>query len=350
MSTEKRKREHLAPFKDTGVPARKATTWLECVHLVHQPLPELALDEVDISVTFAGHPFRAPLFITGMTGGTEEARAVNRTLARVAERMGIGFGLGSQRAMVEDPTLAETYAVRDCAPNVFLAGNIGGVQLARLPLATVQDMVSRVQADALCVHLNPAQELVQAGGDRDFRGVASAIKEAVAHLTVPIIVKEVGCGVSREAARRLIDLGVRHLDTAGLGGTSWVGVELLRGGRDSDPDLAAFWDWGIPTAASVLEVAGLGLEVIASGGIRTGLDAARAIALGATLVGVAAPVLQAYFLGGEALVQARLEAIVMGIKQAMLLTGSRDIWAFQKAPKVLLTPLLEWVRQRGGNE
>ncbi len=343
---ESRKQEHLAPFRGDGVPSRGATTWLECVHLVHRALPEQHADEVDVSTIFAGRPFSAPLFVTGMTGGTAEAAAINRGIARVAGRLGIGFGLGSQRAMLADPRLASTYQVRDAAPDVFLAGNIGGTQLASTPLDQVREMLDRVGADALCVHLNPAQEMVQPEGDRDFRGVSEAIEDAVRGLGKPVIVKEVGAGISREVAERLRDLGVRHLDVAGVGGTSWVGAELVRRGGDPDPEAAAYWDWGIPTAAALAEVADLGFETIASGGIRNGLDVARSIALGATLAGTASPVIQAWFRGGEQAVADCLTGMIDGLKMAMVLPGSRNLADLRAAPRVITGGLLEWMRQR----
>ncbi|MBM4398577.1 MAG: type 2 isopentenyl-diphosphate Delta-isomerase [Deltaproteobacteria bacterium] len=346
FGAERRKQEHLAPFRKGGVAAREATTWLECVRLVHCALPDLSVADVDLSTSFAGRTLRAPLFVTGMTGGTPEARLLNAEVARVAGRLGIGFGLGSQRAMIVDPGLAPTYEVRAAAPDVFLAGNIGGVQLASLPLEAVARMLETVGADALCVHLNPAQELVQPEGDRDFRGVLDAIRRAVRGLPVPVIVKEVGAGISRETAIRLRDAGVRCLDVAGVGGTSWVGVEAVRRGSESDPELRALWDWGLPTAAAVAEVADLGLEVIASGGIRTGVEAARALALGASVAGVAAPVASAWFEGGEEAVERVLSRMIDGVRAAFVLTGSRSLADLRAAPRIVTGPLREWIEAR----
>jgi isopentenyl-diphosphate delta-isomerase len=244
-------------------------------------------------VSFLGKALRAPLILTGTTGGTPVARSINRDLAQVAEELGIAFGLGSQRAMLEHPDLEETYRVRDVAPTVFLAGNLGGVQLAAIPTETVRTLLDRVGADALCIHLNPAQEMVQPGGDRDFRGVQEAIERTARNLAVPCIVKEVGCGLSREAALSLAASGIAALDAAGAGGTSWVAVDLAVEAT-ARPRPEAFRDWGIPTAAAIGEA----LEraaVIGSGGVRTGLDIARALALGATLAGIAAPAIQAWF-------------------------------------------------------
>jgi len=340
--TERRKRDHLEPFRRGGVPARAATTWLEHVWLEHCALPELAADELDLSTEFAGRSFRAPLFVTGMTGGTPEAGRINAELAAVAERLGLGFGLGSMRAMFERPELLASYQVRAAAPRVFLAGNLGAAQLRTLGLARVREGLAAVGADALCVHLNPAQELAQPEGERDFRGLGAAIAEAVAGLGLPVIVKETGAGLGRRAGRALRELGVRWVDAAGVGGTSWVGVELARQGAVAR-GLDCFWDWGVPTAAAVAELVDEGLEVQASGGVRTGLDVARALALGARLAGLAAPVLGAYFQGGPAAAERLLDGVLEGLRAAMLLTGCRDLGALRAAPRRLVGPLRAWL-------
>ncbi len=344
--TMHRKKDHLELFRSEPVDARWATSLLECVHLVPCSLPECALNDIDLSTTYAGRSFRAPLFICGITGGTAEAAAINRALAAVAEEFGIGFGLGSQRAMIDNDSLTETYAVREAAPTAFIAGNIGGVQAARHPSDTIRRLVERIGADALCVHLNPAQELLQPEGDRSFHGVLAAIERLVRDLPVPVIVKETGAGISRETAIRLRNAGVCHLDVSGVGGTSWTGVEILRTRRDRDPQALAFWDWGIPTAAAICETADLGMELIASGGIRTGLDAARALALGATLAGFASPVLRAYYAGGIEEARRYVASVIEGLRAAVLLTGSRTVGDLARAPRVIKSPLREWVSQR----
>lgn len=345
--TERRKRDHLGLFRRRGLPETGTTTWLEHVLLVHQALPELGIDDLDVSASFCGRKFHAPFFITGMTGGTGQARKLNRVLACAAEERGVGFGLGSQRAMLERPRLAPTYEVRSVAPDVFLAGNIGGVQAGTTPPERLRAMLRQVGADALCVHLNPAQEMVQPEGDRAFSGVTAAIAKLVREARVPVIVKETGAGLSRETAGKLRAAGVRHLDVAGAGGTSFAAVEVERRRRAGCSDMSEFRDWGIPTAAALLEVAGLGFEVMASGGIRSGLDAARAIALGADICGVAAPIVRAYFAGGLRSVRAVLDSLEAGLKTAMVLTGSRTLADLRSAPRVIAGDLLDWQRQRG---
>ncbi len=346
--TESRKKDHLKPFRTGGVEARNGSNWLEYVHLIHQSLPELDSAELDLSTTFAGHRFEAPLFITGMTGGTSEAAAINRALAKTAQYFGIGFGLGSQRAMLQNPALAESYKVREAAPKAFVAGNLGGVQAAASSTTDVQKLLDAVQADALCIHLNPAQEMLQPEGDRDFRGVADAIARLVQELDVPVIVKETGAGLSRESCQRLQDSGVRYVDISGSGGTSWVGVEVQRRQGESDPNLTAFWDWGVPTAAALCDVSDSGLQFIGSGGIRTGLDVARVLALGAQMAGAASPFIQAYFQQGEEGIHKAVESILHGLRTAMLLTGSRNLDELRSAPRVLGGELLSWIQQREG--
>jgi len=278
-----------------------------------------------------------------MTGGTDEAAAINRDLARVAESQGIAFGLGSQRAMQREPGLAYTFAVREHAPTTLVLANLGAVQAAASPTAEVAALVRAVGADALCVHLNPAQELVQPGGDRDFRGGLDAIARLVRELPVPVVVKETGCGVSRRVAERLVAVGVHTLDVSGAGGTSWVKVEALRADETQRRLGEAFANWGIPTAASLAAVRGLGLDVIASGGIRSGLDVAKAVALGARVAGVALPVFRAYRAGGVDGAIAFIEELMTGLRTAMVLTGTRDLGALAQTPLVLGSRLRDWM-------
>ncbi|HWU90126.1 MAG TPA: type 2 isopentenyl-diphosphate Delta-isomerase, partial [Kofleriaceae bacterium] len=278
----KRKADHLE-VAASGRAEFAKTTLLEHVHLVHQALPELALDEIELGTELIGRRLRAPLVITGMTGGTAEAAAINRDLARAAEAAGVALGVGSQRAMDEHPELAASYVVRDVAPDVVLIGNVGAVQALAMGPARAVELAKRIGADALAIHLNPGQELIQEHGDRDFRGVIDAIRRVIDASPIPVLVKETGCGLSPEAARALAGAGVHTVDVAGAGGTSWVAVEALRAQEGSGAAAlgAELWDWGLPTAVSVVACARAGHAVIASGGLRSGLDVARALALGA---------------------------------------------------------------------
>ena len=343
-----RKRSHLELCEGEEVEFAGKTTLLEQVDLVHDALPELAVEDVDVGTTLLGKRLRAPLLITGMTGGTEEASEINRGLAEVAEEHGIAFGLGSQRAMHRAPALAYTFEVRSHAPTALVLANLGVVQAGALPAAEVERLVRTVGADALCLHLNPAQELIQPGGDRDFRGGLETIARLVRELPLRVVVKETGCGVSRRVGERLVAAGVRTVDVSGAGGTSWVKVEALRAGAPGRELGSLFADWGIPTAASLLGLRGLGLELIASGGIRNGLDVAKAIALGARVAGVALPVFRAYREGGRRAAGDFIARLAAGLRTAMVLTGSRDVEALGRAPVVLGSRLHEWVIAGGG--
>jgi isopentenyl-diphosphate delta-isomerase len=334
-----RKDDHIALCADGDTVAFRArSTLLEEVELIHDALPELAVADIDASCVFAGKRLRAPLIIAAMTGGTPQAEAINRDLAQVAEEEGIGFAFGSQRPLLVRG-VRDGYAVREVAPTALVLGNIGVVQARETATARLEEMLRESGADALCVHLNPAMEVVQPEGDSDFRGGLDTIRRLVEELGVPVIVKETGCGLSRRVGERLRAVGVTHVDVSGAGGTSWVGVEARRARADQAALGERFWDWGVPTAASVLQLRGLGFTMCATGGVQHGLDAARAIALGATCAGIARPFLQARARGIEAL-RAAVRQVIAEIRTAMLLTGSRDVAALQAAP-VILGPRLE---------
>jgi len=344
-SIERRKRAHLDLCANGDVEHAEKTTLFEEVDLVHDSLSELDLDDVDLSIEFLGRRLRAPFLITGMTGGTGEAATVNRDLARLAEQHGIGFGLGSQRAMLRRPELVSTYSVRREAPTTLVLANLGLNQAAETPLPSLDRLVEAVGADALCLHLNPAQELVQKEGDRKFSGGLKALKRIAAEIRFPLIVKETGCGISAKVASQLEQAGIRTVDVSGAGGTSWVRVEDLRGDSRSHALGELFRDWGIPTAASLVQLRGSRLSRIASGGIRNALDAAKALALGAELCGFALPVFRAYRSGGVEAASSFLGETIEGLRVAMILTGSRTVAELRRQPVVLGPRLERWAQK-----
>jgi isopentenyl-diphosphate delta-isomerase len=262
-----------------------------------------------------------------MTGGTEKGGRINADLAAAARAEGVGLGLGSQRPMLEDPACQATFRVAD-REEILLLGNLGLAQAARLPAGEIDRLARAVGADAFCLHLNPAHELAQPEGERSFRGFTEALDRLVRETSVPLVVKETGAGISRESGVVLREAGVRHVDAAGAGGTSWPRVERLRSGAEAESPLD---DWGIPTAICVADLAELGFDsVTASGGIRTGVDAAKALALGATVCGVALPALRAWAQGGVAGVRALLQRLLAELRAAMVLTGAGNLDALRR--------------------
>jgi isopentenyl-diphosphate delta-isomerase len=327
---ERRKLEHVEIVLNKQVEAREKTTGFELMEFEHCALPEIDFDAIDLSTEFLGHKLQAPLMVTGMTGGYGAAEEINCDIAAAADKEGIAFGVGSMRAIFEQPQLAGTYKVRKVAKNVFLAGNIGGFQLKHFTTDRINRVLSDVGCDALCVHLNPMHEAVQKEGDLDWTGVLDAIRALCRDSKVPIIAKEVGSGISGTLARQLQSVGVKAIDVSGAGGTSWSGgVESYRGGR---PQAQLFWDWGIPTAIAVRDVStAVRVPVIASGGVRNGLESAKAIRLGATLAGAASPFLKAQAKGGEKAVRETISRWKRELRMACFGTGSKDLAALRKA-------------------
>ena len=344
-SIGQRKADHIALCATGDVGFREQTTLLEGVRFIHNALPDLNVDALDLSVSLLGKTLRAPIVIAAMTGGTDEAGTINRQLATIAEQRGYAFGLGSQRAMHKRGEVASTYRVRDVAPSTLILGNLGLVQARDLRTEQVAALVSDIGANALCVHLNPAMELIQEDGDRDFTGGLKAIERLVRELPYPVIVKETGCGISKDVGVRLRSIGVEHVDVSGAGGTSWVAVETKRAESEGARGLGELLrEWGVPTAVSTGWMSSLGFtSVIATGGIGNGLDAARALALGASAVGIARPVLQALVRGGEKEAHAFLDGVERSIRAVMLLTGSSHVAALRKAPRVLSMELERWL-------
>jgi isopentenyl-diphosphate delta-isomerase len=332
-STEARKTRHLDVCLHEDVASRLDAGW-DGVRLRHEALPEMALADVDIATTFLGLPVRAPLLISSMTGGTARAAEINRRLARAAEAAGIPLGLGSGRAMLEDEGLRPTFDVRAVAPRAIVFANLGAVQFNYgVQVEDARRLVDTLGANGLYLHLNPLQEAIQPGGDTNFRSLEPAIASLCAHLEVPVIAKSVGSGIAPSTAARLLNCGVAAIDIAGAGGTSWA---LVEGRRADDPVreriAEAFGDWGYPTpaATAALRAALPDVTLVASGGVRNGVHVAKAIALGADLVGVALPFLRAAETSDTAVVEL-IDELLTALRIALFASGSRTLRDLREA-------------------
>jgi isopentenyl-diphosphate delta-isomerase len=335
--TSARKSDHIRINLEEDVRS-KITTGLERYFFLHAALPELNLEEVDLSVETFGKKLRVPLLISAMTGGSKEAGMINQRLAEAAQAAGIAMGLGSQRAALEDDKLVSSYRVRNVAPDILLFANLGAVQLNYgYGLAHLQQTVEMVEADALVLHLNSLQEAVQTDGNTNFSGLLKKIEIMCKQLPVPVVVKEVGWGISAEVAKRLSHAGVKAIDVAGAGGTSWTQVEMHRAESEGQSRLAAaYGDWGITTSESIIRVrqALPAMRIFASGGLRSGVDIAKCIALGAELGGMASPFLKAADDSTET-VMAAIAQVTRELRVTMFAAGAGDIATLQRVPLVL---------------
>lgn len=338
-TTETRKADHLRIVLEEDVAAKGITSGWAAYRFRHRALPELDLREIDTSVTVLGKRLHAPLLISSMTGGAQQAELINLQLAEAAQALGVAMGVGSQRAALNNPALARTYQVRQVAPSIVLLANLGAVQLNYgYTVADCQRAVEMIEADALILHLNALQEAVQPEGDTNFKGLLTKIEAVCRTLSVPVIAKEVGNGIGAEDARRLVEAGVTGIDVAGAGGTSWSEVERFRHTEARGRNVAAtFAGWGIPTAEAIEEVRAALPDVllIGSGGVRTGLHVAKAIALGADLAGTAKTHLfNASEADGLAAIMDGLRGLLDELRITMFLTGAADIAALRCTPLV----------------
>ncbi len=337
-----RKLEHLLICENYDVEFKDKTTGFEDIELIHNVLPEIDKNEIDLSTEVFGKKLDSPLFITAITGGHPAAREVNRQLAIAAENHRIALGVGSQRAACEHPELADTYTVvRENAPDCLLVGNIGAPQLN-----LAEKAIEILDADILAIHLNPLQESIQPEGDLDARGYTDLIAQITDSVNIPVLAKETGCGISAESAKSLVDAGVDFIDIEGAGGTSWAAVETYRA---EDRYLGEiFWDWGIPTAISTAEVTNaVNVPVISSGGIRTGLEAAKAIALGADAVGMALPFLKNS--ASQEALNTFINRFNDSLRLAMFLVGANNIEELKHSNLVIRGKTREWLNERGIN-
>ncbi|MGC9209780.1 MAG: type 2 isopentenyl-diphosphate Delta-isomerase [Acidilobus sp.] len=352
--TTERKLEHIETITKFGTDSSEGTL-LDYVRILHRGLPNVDLNNVDLSKEFCGKTLRAPIMITGMTGGHPASEPINAALAEVAEKYGLAIGVGSQRAGIEDPSLARTYSiVREKAPTAFVVANLGAAQLSKgYGVREALRAVEMIKADAIAIHLNPGQEAYQDEGDPYFAGVLAKIEELVDQLPVPVIVKEVGTGLSREDIVLLSSVGVKCFDVAGLGGTSWIKVEAIRSAARhkgiplKDPGPLSD-HWGNPTAIAVIEAreAAPWAFIVGSGGVRSGLDAAKVISIGADVAGLAAPALRALAKGRESL-QQFIDALLYQLKTIIYMTGGTKVEDLWRSPVSIWGRLKDELEARG---
>ncbi|MEM2210312.1 MAG: type 2 isopentenyl-diphosphate Delta-isomerase [Nitrososphaerales archaeon] len=350
VNIKERKFNHIQISLKHNVEAKSITTLLEHIHLIHNALPELNMDEIDTSTTFLNYKFNAPILIDAITGGTQESLKINATLSLAAEKLGLGMVVGSQKAALKSPEVAETYSiVRKNAPNAFIATNIGASDLiTNFTISDAEKLIDMIKANAFVIHLNPLQELIQPEGVSRYKGVLVKIRELTSQLKVPVIVKEVGAGISKEVAIKLELAGVSAINIAGAGGTSWAGVEQIRGEAEGNKVKSRlgllYWDWGIPTAVSLIEVRkAVKIPIIASGGLRNGLDIAKCMVLGADLCGMALPMLKYAVKSLDDLIEF-IQNTILELKVAMYLVGAGNLKALRNVRYVITSPLTEWLK------
>jgi isopentenyl-diphosphate delta-isomerase len=354
VDIRERKQKHLSFSINKNVQSEVGNGF-EDVSLIHRSLPEIDMEEISMKTMLFGKKLDFPLIISALTGGTEYAKKINETLASVAEELGLGIGVGSQRIAIQDPEQEHTFRiVRDKAPSTFIMGNLGCPQISMgWGLKEARRCIDMIDADALSIHMNPLQEVIQVGGETKYRGVLKKIGEIASKLEVPIVMKETGCGIAYEEAVKLEKAGVKGLEVSGVGGTSWAAVEHYiakeKKLRKREELGRAFWNWGIPTAISLIETRkSTGLKIIASGGIRMGIEMAKAMILGADAVGMAKPFLEKAVKGPDAL-RTHVERILLEFKTVMFLMGTKNIEEMRRLPVVIRGQTAEWLKLRGFN-
>jgi isopentenyl-diphosphate delta-isomerase len=348
LTTSSRKLDHIRICLERPVDAENRP--FQDLTLLHRALPEIDEADIDTSYRFLGKTLKAPLMIGAMTGGHPEVKKINVCLAEAACELGIALGVGSQRAALEDQRLEDTFsAVRDAAPDIPIIGNIGAVQLKRSGPKILERLAEMIDADAIAVHLNFLQESIQPEGDKDAGGVLEALRSAATG-SVPIIVKETGAGISREVAQDLVKAGIKMIDVSGVGGLSWASVESFRAAEIGNDELEQmgrlFECWGIPTPVSIAECKAAGAYVISSGGVRSGLDVAKSLAMGASLAGAALPLLRPATKDKEAVVRV-MNAYIRALRITMFLTGCKEVTQLAGVPLVVLGRTREWLQARG---
>lgn len=353
LTIHNRKNDHLNLAVDKDVES-KTTTLLECVNLIHNSLPQMNYSDVDMSCEFLGKKISAPIIIGALTGGTSFGKKINETLASSAQKYNLPMMVGSQRIALEDPDTIHSFSiVREKAPDVPLIANIGIPQLVKFNnFEPITKIIKMIDADALAVHLNPLQEVIQPEGEPFFAKALKTLSKIIDYLEIPVIVKETGSGISKEVAQALIQIGIKYIDVSGSGGISWAGIEYFRSKQNGNNDNVnlgkLFWDWGIPTAASIYEVHSLSntdLNIIGSGGLRTGLDIAKSISIGADFVSLAKPFLVACNNGKKNL-DLFIKQLFQELQTSMFLTGNQTIEGLKHTPKIVIPPLKDWLESR----
>ncbi|MEM3577789.1 MAG: type 2 isopentenyl-diphosphate Delta-isomerase [Candidatus Bathyarchaeia archaeon] len=353
--TIKRKTEHIKISLNMDTQAKGITTGFEDIHLIHRALPQVNKEKVNLETRVFNHKFAAPIIVGALTGGTQEATKINATIAAAVEELGLGMGVGSQRAAIEDKRFEETFRItRKKAPTAFLIANIGGVQLVHgYGVKEAKKAIEMIDADAIAIHLNPLQEAIQPEGQTNFEGVLEKIRQIADELDKPVIAKETGAGISAEDAKKLENTGVKGIDVSGAGGTSFAAIEYYRakkrqGGFQRELG-QVFWDWGIPTATSIVEVSQtVKIPVIASGGIRDGTEIAKALALGASLTSLSQPILKEAVKGVKETKDALL-TLIEELKTTMFLVGSISVQNLTEKPVIITGRTAEWLKLRGFN-
>lgn len=334
---EQRKIEQINIQLTQNVEYKNKTTLFEDVFLMHNALPEVNRQDIDTSTKFLGKNFSAPLFVSAITGGSKKSEKINKNIAQACQKLGLGMNFGSMRAMMVEPSLTYTYQVRDVAPDIFLSGNIGAQDLKEFSIKKWKENLKKIGADFLAVHLNPAQELVQKEGNAYYKGVLETIKRYSDKL--PIYVKEVGQGISFDVAKKLSSTNIKAIEAAGAGGTSWIGIEYLRKGHQD----GALWDWGIPTALSVIQTKkATKLPIIATGGIRNGEQIVKALLLGADLCGIALPALKAA-VEDKNIIEQELQKLITETGDVMFLLGVENIKLLKQVKPRIIGKLKELI-------
>lgn len=339
-----RKLEHLRFATSLSAQFHQTTTLLEEVHLIHQAFPEKSIRDITTKIRFLSREFGAPLIISSMTGGPQKTTAINCALAQVAEKFNIPFAVGSLRPALLSEKSIRSFCVKERAPDVFLFGNIGIVQAAQTPVSSLKKLLQTIDADGLYIHVNPAMELVQPEGDRDFSSGYQTVQRLCSEIQLPIIIKETGCGISKDVGTQLIKTGIAAIDVAGAGGTNFVKIEQQRQLTSKYTWHQSLSEWGIPTAASIAMLSDLKTCIIGSGGIHTALDAAKALSLGAQLVGMAGIILSAYMESGIAGVEDFIEQTIDGIRSILLLAGAKQPSDLKNLPKIIGPHLNSWIK------